>query len=151
MVGDGQKTVLKLVQDLNKKRKMSGMVLPQVIRTNQDLREALLEQGFRMSDVPPKTKTLILSKTSNMSRGSEPHDMTSRIHPKTKKVLQEITKHLNLDIVGIDIISPDITSSLKDTGVVLEINARPGFYGHVCPVSGPSAPVGDEVIKYLFG
>ena len=151
VVGDGQKTVLKLVRNLNKKRKASRMVTPQVIRINQDLKDVLAEQGFGMGDVPPKNKTLILSKTSNMSRGSEPHDMTSRMHPETKKVLGKITKHLNLDIAGIDLISPDITSSIQKTGVVLEINARPGFYGHVYPVSGPSAPVGDEVIKYLFG
>lgn len=151
VAGDGQKTVLELVKNLNKKRKTSGRILPQAIRVNQDLKEALAEQGFNMGDVPPKNKILILSKTSNMSRGSEPHDMTGRIHPETKKVLGEITKHLNLDIAGIDIISKDIASPIQKTGVVLEINARPGFYGHVYPVSGPSAPVGDKVVEYLFG
>ena len=151
VAGDGQKTVLELVKNLNKKRKASGRILPQAIRVNQDLKEALAEQGFNMGDVPLKNKILILSKTSNMSRGSEPHDMTGRIHPETKKVLGEITRHFNLDIVGVDIISKDITSSIKKTGVILEINARPGFYSHVYPISGPSATVGDEVIKYLFG
>lgn len=150
IIGTGTKTALELIRELNKKRLASGKPFPQAIRINQDLKDAVRSQNFTLDDILPLNKKLTLSKTSNLSRGSQAHDVTDKCPPETKEILGKITKHFNLDIAGIDIISPNISSSIKETGVILEINARPGFYGHVYPVTGPGAPVGEEVIKYLF-
>jgi len=58
---------------------------------------------------------------------------------------------LGLDICGIDIMAPDVSTPLnKNGGAVLEVNAAPGLRMHISPEGGRSKNVGDPIVDLLF-
>ena len=64
---------------------------------------------------------------------------------------QRIAKVIGLDIAGIDIVTSDISSPLRKTGgVVVEVNAAPGFRMHAAPSQGLPRNVGASVLEMLF-
>jgi len=64
---------------------------------------------------------------------------------------ERISKIIDLDICGIDIMTTDITQPLSETGgAVLEVNAGPGFRMHLAPTSGLPRNVAAPVIDKLF-
>ena len=64
---------------------------------------------------------------------------------------ERISKIIDLDICGIDIMTTDITKPLSETGgAVLEVNAGPGFRMHLAPTTGLPRNVAAPVIDKLF-
>ena len=64
---------------------------------------------------------------------------------------ERISKIIDLDICGIDIMTTDISKPLSETGgAVLEVNAGPGFRMHLAPTSGLPRNVAAPVIDKLF-
>jgi cyanophycin synthetase len=64
---------------------------------------------------------------------------------------ERISKIIDLDICGIDVMTTDITKPLSETGgAVLEVNAGPGFRMHLAPTSGLPRNVAAPVIDKLF-
>ncbi|MGB3605525.1 Mur ligase family protein, partial [Psychroserpens sp.] len=64
---------------------------------------------------------------------------------------ERISKIIDLDICGIDIMTTDISQPLSETGgAVLEVNAGPGFRMHLAPTSGLPRNVAAPVIDKLF-
>ncbi len=56
-----------------------------------------------------------------------------------------------MDIAWIDIVTPDISRTLREVnGVVIEVNAAPGFRMHVCPSQGQPRNVAAPVLDMLF-
>ena len=64
---------------------------------------------------------------------------------------ERISRIIDLDICGIDIMTDDITQPLTDTGgAVLEVNAAPGFRMHLDPTGGLGRNVAEPVVDMLF-
>src|SRR5690554_422767 len=64
---------------------------------------------------------------------------------------ERISKIIDLDICGIDIMTTDISKPLEETGgAVLEVNAGPGFRMHLAPSEGLPRNVAADVIDMLF-
>ncbi len=64
---------------------------------------------------------------------------------------ERISKIIDLDICGIDIMTSDISQPLSETGgAVLEVNAGPGFRMHLAPTTGLPRNVASPVIDKLF-
>ncbi|NCS70954.1 MAG: cyanophycin synthetase, partial [Candidatus Aenigmarchaeota archaeon] len=64
---------------------------------------------------------------------------------------ERISKIIDLDICGIDVITTDISEPLADTnGAVIEVNAGPGFRMHLAPTKGLPRNVAAPVIDELF-
>jgi cyanophycin synthetase len=58
---------------------------------------------------------------------------------------------LGLDVCGIDIMAPNLTQPLKENGgVILEVNAAPGFRMHLAPSEGLPRNVAAHVIDMLY-
>ena len=56
-----------------------------------------------------------------------------------------------MDIAGVDIIAQDISSPIKsNNGVIIEVNAAPGFRMHLEPTEGTSRNVAKHVVDMLF-
>jgi cyanophycin synthetase len=78
-----------------------------------------------------------LKSTANLSTGGTSVDVTdaaSREH----FLAERISRVIGLDVCGVDIMAENLTQPLKDNGgVILEVNAAPGFRMHlrlkVCP------------------
>jgi len=73
------------------------------------------------------------------------------VHPANVSMAERISKIIDLDICGIDIMTTDITKPLTETGgAVLEVYAGPGFRMHLAPTKGLPRNVAAPVIDKLF-
>lgn len=153
VVGDGTSTVQALIDQVNADpRRGYGheKILTQI--TINDLTLGLIKaKGYSLDSVIPKDEMLILKDTANLSTGGTAEDVTDFVHPANIAMAERISRIINLDICGIDIMTSDISKPLKETnGAVLEVNAGPGFRMHLAPAKGLPRNVAAPVIEKLF-
>lgn len=153
VIGDGKSTVQELIDIVNQDpRRGYGHenVLTQI--TVNDLTETIIKDaGYSLDSVVPADEMLILKDTANLSTGGTAEDVTDFVHPANVSMAERISKIIDLDICGIDVVATDITQPLADTGgAVLEVNAGPGFRMHLAPTTGLPRNVAAPVIDKLF-
>ena len=153
VIGDGTSTVQELIDKVNSDpRRGYGHenVLTQ-ITVNELTKTIIKDAGYTLESVIPEGERLILKDTANLSTGGTAEDITDIIHPANVSMAERISKIIDLDICGIDIMTTDITKPLSETGgAVLEVNAGPGFRMHLAPTSGLPRNVAAPVIDKLF-
>ncbi len=153
VVGDGKSTIKELVDEVNKdSRRGYGHenVLTKI--TINDLTKTIIAvKGYTEDSVPAKGETVILKDTANLSTGGTAEDVTDIVHPSNVSMAERISKIIDLDICGIDIMTTDISKPLEETGgAVLEVNAGPGFRMHLAPTTGLPRNVAAPVVDKLF-
>jgi cyanophycin synthetase len=153
VVGDGRSTIQELIDETNRDpRRGTGhdnvLTKIEVDRTSWELLE---QKGYDLDTVLPKGEICYLRATANLSTGGIAIDRTDDIHPENRWLAQRVVKIIGLDIAGIDVVTPDISKPLRDVdGVIVEVNAAPGFRMHVCPSQGIPRNVAEPVIDMLF-
>lgn len=139
VVGNGQSTISELIEETNRDpRRGDGhnnvLTKIEIDRTSWDL---LDKKGYTLETVLPVGEVCYLRATANLSTGGIAVDRTDDIHPENVWLAQRVVKIIGLDIAGIDIVTPDISKPLREVdGVIVEVNAAPGFRMHVCPSEG---------------
>ncbi|MGJ8664999.1 MAG: cyanophycin synthetase [Patiriisocius sp.] len=153
VIGNGKSTVQELIDEVNSDpRRGFGHenVLTQ-ITTNELTLNIIKEAGYTIDSVIPDGERLILKDTANLSTGGTAEDVTDIVHPANVSMAERISKIIDLDICGIDIMTTDISKPLSETGgAVLEVNAGPGFRMHLAPTTGLPRNVAAPVIDKLF-
>lgn len=153
VIGDGKSTVQELINAVNSDpRRGFGHenVLTQ-ITVNELTQTIINDAGYTLDSVIAQGERLILKDTANLSTGGTAEDITDIIHPSNVSMAERISKIIDLDICGIDIITTDISKPLSETGgAVLEVNAGPGFRMHLAPTKGLPRNVAAPVIDALF-
>ena len=153
VIGDGKATIQELIDEVNKDpRRGYGheKVLTQ-ITTNDLTKTIIASHGYTLDTVIKKGEKLILKDTANLSTGGTAEDVTDIVHPANVFMAERISKIIDLDICGIDIMTTDISKPLSETGgAVLEVNAGPGFRMHLAPTEGLPRNVAAPVIDKLF-
>ena len=153
VVGNGKSTIEELIEETNKdpnRGEGHDKVLTkiQLDRTSYQLLE---RQGYTLESVPPSGEICYLRATANLSTGGIAVDRTDDIHPENIWLAQRVAKIIGLDIAGIDIVTPDISRPLREVnGVIVEVNAAPGFRMHVCPSVGIPRNVAGAVLDMLY-
>ncbi len=153
IIGDGKSTIEDLVADVNRDpRRGYGHenVLTKI--TINDLTKTIISaKGYTEKSVPANGERVILKDTANLSTGGTAEDVTDIVHPSNVSMCERISKIIDLDICGIDIMTTDISQPLEDTGgAVLEVNAGPGFRMHLAPTTGLPRNVAAPVVDKLF-
>ncbi len=153
VIGDGKSTVKELVDEVNKDpRRGYGHenVLTQ-ITINELTKTILAAIGYNEDSIPLDGEKVILKDTANLSTGGTAEDVTDIVHPSNVSMVERISKIIDLDICGIDIMTTDISKPLEETnGAVLEVNAGPGFRMHLAPTKGLPRNVAVPVVDKLF-
>ncbi len=153
VVGDGQHTIQYLLDEVNSDpRRGYGheKVLTQ-ITIDQFTQKMLDEKGYSLETVPAKNELVLLKPTANLSTGGTSTDVTDEVHPANIMMCERIAKIIGLDICGIDIMSTDLRTPVKENGgAVLEVNAAPGFRMHIDPSVGLPRNVAEPVVDMLF-
>lgn len=153
VIGDGKSTIRELVDKVNEDpRRGYGheKVLTQ-IDINDLTRTIIAAKGYTENSVIPKGEFLILKDTANLSTGGTSEDVTDIVHPSNIAMAERISKIIDLDICGIDIMTTDISKPLRETkGAILEVNAGPGFRMHLAPAVGLPRNVAAPVVDKLF-
>jgi cyanophycin synthetase len=153
VIGDGESTVTELVDKVNADpRRGYGHENVLTMITINDLTKTIIKDaGYTVDSVIPKGERLILKDTANLSTGGTAEDITDIVHPANVSMAERISKIIDLDICGIDIMTTDITKPLSETGgAILEVNAGPGFRMHLAPTTGLPRNVAAPVVDKLF-
>ncbi|MEM1253328.1 MAG: cyanophycin synthetase [Cyanobacteria bacterium P01_H01_bin.21] len=153
VVGDGKHTITELVDQENQdERRGNGHdnVLTQ-IQLDESTDEMLTRQGFTLETVLEPDQIAYLRATANLSTGGIAIDRTDDIHPDTVWLAERVSRIIDLDIAGIDVITTDITKPLREAdGVIVEVNAAPGLRMHLAPSKGVARNVAAPILQMLF-
>lgn len=153
VIGDGKSTVKELVDKVNEDpRRGYGHENVLTMITINDLTKTIIKDaGYTEDSVLPEGERLILKDTANLSTGGTAEDVTDIVHPANVSMAERISKIIDLDICGIDVMTSDISKPLSETGgAVLEVNAGPGFRMHLAPTTGLPRNVAAPVVDKLF-
>ena len=153
VIGDGKSTVRELVDEVNKdsRRGFGHENVLTMIKINDLTKTIIKDAGYTEDSVLDKDEQLILKDTANLSTGGTAEDITDIVHPANVSMAERISKIIDLDICGIDIMTSDISKPLSETGgAVLEVNAGPGFRMHLAPTTGLPRNVAAPVVDKLF-
>ncbi len=151
--GDGRHSVSELVEITNAdpRRGIGHEKVLTRIKVDEEAVSYAREQGFELSDVPPRGHRIYLKRTGNMSTGGISIDRTEEIHPDNAEIAELAARVVGLDIAGIDLVCPDISLPVRETGGgIVEVNAAPGFRMHTNPTEGEPQYVAKPVIDLLF-
>jgi len=151
--GNGTDTIKTLIDVVNFDTKRGNgheNVLTKII-IDAESEELLNRQGYTLDSIPATDEIVYLKATANLSTGGSSIDVTDNVHPETIALAERAAKIIGLDICGIDIMAPTLEQPLHKTGgVVLEVNAAPGFRMHFAPSEGKPRNVAAPVLDMLY-
>lgn len=153
IVGDGLATIQELIdlENLNPRRGYGHENALTEINVDKDTVELLGKLEYTLETIPQKGETVYLKSTANLSTGGTSIDVTDMVHPENITMCERISKIIGLDVCGIDIMAENLTQPLKESGgVILEVNAAPGFRMHLAPSEGLPRNVAGPVVDMLY-
>ncbi|MBO0352169.1 cyanophycin synthetase [Phormidium pseudopriestleyi FRX01] len=152
-IGNGRSTIQELIDETNRDPNRGDghdnvLTRIQVDRISMQILE---RKGYDLDTVLKDGEICYLRYTANLSTGGIAIDRTDEIHPENLWMAERVAKMIGLDICGIDVVTSDISQPLRDNdGVIVEVNAAPGFRMHVCPSQGLPRNVAAPVMEMLF-
>jgi len=151
--GDGVSTIQQLIdiENMDPRRGYGHEKVLTLITIDRDTLDLLEKLGYTLDTVPAKGEKVFVKSTANLSTGGTSVDVTDHVHPQNIFFCERISKIIGLDICGIDIMAQNLSEPLTDTGgVILEVNAAPGFRMHIAPSEGLARNVAGHVIDMLY-
>ncbi|WP_423146468.1 cyanophycin synthetase [Rubrolithibacter danxiaensis] len=151
--GDGIHTIKELIEIENKdpRRGYGHENVLTEITVDRDTMDLLTKRNYSLETIPGKDETVFLKSTANLSTGGTSVDVTELVHPHNVFICERIARIIGLDVCGIDIMAENLTQPLEETGgVVLEVNAAPGFRMHLAPSIGTPRNVAAPVLDMLY-
>jgi cyanophycin synthetase len=151
--GDGKHTIQQLIdiENTNPRRGYGHENVLTEITVDRDTMDLLDKKGYGLETVPAAEEIVYLKSTANLSTGGTSIDVTDMMHPENIFLSERISRVIGLDVCGIDIMAPNLTQPLHENGgVILEVNAAPGFRMHLAPTEGLPRNVAAPVIDMLY-
>lgn len=150
IIGDGDCTVEELIRRKNEQQERGNTHQKNTtlheIPVDEKLGQTIAMQDLTLKSVPAKGKKVYLQEKFTLSQGCDIINCTTKIHPDNKKLFLDIAKFLELGLLGIDFICPDIQQSYKEQQTaVLELNSLPYIDMHQYPSHGEPDDVAKEV------
>lgn len=147
VIGDGVLTIRQLIEQKNKIRKINPHLTSRLIKIDKEVENLLEEKGYTLNTIPKKGELVYLREKSNLSTGGDAIDVTEQLTPQIEKIAIDAGKAIpGLKHFGVDMIVNDD----RTTGVILEVNTRPGIGGHLFPGEGKPRDFAKDIIDYYF-
>ncbi len=153
VIGDGVTTIEQLIEYENKNpRRGFGHEKELTAITIDEMTERVLaKKGLTLESVLAAGELCELKSTANLSTGGTAIDCTDIIHPDNAFMAERAARVVGLDVAGIDVICPDISQPIAETGGgIVEVNAAPGFRMHLAPSQGIPRNVAEPLMDMLF-
>jgi len=153
VTGDGKHTIQELIDIVNSdpRRGFGHEKVLTNIKIDTQTENILKDKGLTLETVLPSGEEIWLKPTANLSTGGTSTDLTDQVHPSNIVLFERIARIIGLDICGVDVMAPDLTTPIAENGgAVIEVNAGPGFRMHLEPSVGLARNVADPVIDMLF-
>jgi cyanophycin synthetase len=153
VVGDDLNTIRELIDktNLDPRRGYGHENVLTQIDVDRDTEDLLDKLNYTLETIPKNGEIVYLKSTANLSTGGTSVDITDMMHPENIFLAERISRVIGLDICGVDIMAENLTQPLKENGgVILEVNAAPGFRMHLAPSEGLPRNVAAPVIDMLY-
>jgi cyanophycin synthetase len=153
IIGNGKNTIQELIDltNLDPRRGYGHENVLTEITIDRDTLDLLEKLQYTLETIPEKDTIVYLKSTANLSTGGTSVDVTDMMHPENIFLCERISRVIGLDICGVDIMAENLTQPLKENGgVILEVNAAPGFRMHLAPSEGLPRNVASPVIDMLY-
>ncbi|HEY0385198.1 MAG TPA: cyanophycin synthetase [Pyrinomonadaceae bacterium] len=153
VTGDGQHTIGELIAATNEdpRRGYGHENVLTLINVDEQTESLLAARGYTLETRLQAGEQFHLKTTANISTGGTAIDRTDEVHPFNVSLFERIARIIGLDVAGIDVVAPDITTPLTENGGgIIEVNAAPGFRMHLAPSDGIARNVAEHVIDMLF-
>ena len=153
VIGDGRTTIQQLIDttNLDPRRGYGHENVLTQIDVDRDTEDLLDKLGYTLETIPRTGEIVFLKSTANLSTGGTSVDVTDMMHPEYIFLAERISRVIGLDVCGVDIMAENLTIPLKENGgVILEVNAAPGFRMHLAPSEGLPRNVAAPVIDMLY-
>lgn len=152
VVGDGQKTIAQLVEDVNNETERGEEHEKALtkIRLDSVALSLLGKQGYSPQSVVPAGRRVLIRQNANLSTGGTACDVTAQVHPHVALMAERAAATIGLDVAGIDLVAQDIAKPLTGQGAFIEVNAAPGLRMHLKPSKGQPQPVAEAIVNSLF-
>jgi cyanophycin synthetase len=153
VIGDGVSTIAQLIalENQDERRGYGHENVLTEISIDRETHDELTKLNYTLETILEKGKKCHLKGTANLSTGGTSTDVTDIVHPTNIFIFERISRVIGLDICGIDVMANNLNEPLEVTGgVVLEVNAAPGFRMHLAPANGLPRNVAAPVIDMLY-
>jgi cyanophycin synthetase len=128
VIGDGKQTVRQLIEQTNRdpRRGVRRWAQMKPLVVDAEAQELLDTEKLTFDSTPAAGRFVRLHRAANISSGGTPIPMFDAMHPDNAALAVRAARVLRLDLAGVDLITPDITRSWRETGAAIcEINAQP--------------------------
>lgn len=155
VITDGISTIKQLIEQKNNNIKR-GQTLTKnttlhIIPIDDVLIKNLSIQGLDLETVLPENKKVYLQDKYVLSHGCDIINCDNDIHPDNLELFRRISQLLNVNLIGIDFICPDISISYKNQKTaVLETNSLPYIDMHQNPSHGLPVDVAKISWDYIL-
>ncbi len=140
VIGTGQHSVRTLIEKQSRRRKAATKGESR-IPLDHETERCVAEGGFSLDDILPLDTVLQVRETANLHTGGTIHDVTDQIHPALKQAAVSAARAINIPVVGLDFIVPELEGP---DYVIIEANERPGLANH------EPQPTAERFIDLLF-
>lgn len=139
VIGDGQNSIRKLIEDENKNRLEVGDLQafnPETrpilykIKITNSLKKIIRHQGFSLSSIPDKGVTIKLQPICHWYQGGSYYEVTDKIDSKFVDVAKKAVNIAGIKIAGLDLIAKNIEDIKSGKFVINEINTTPALLIH---------------------
>ncbi|NMA90746.1 MAG: hypothetical protein GX972_05390 [Amphibacillus sp.] len=146
IVGDGESTILELIEAKNELRKQNPRLISCLIKIDKELKTFIKDQGFKLSSILDKGERLYLTDKSNISIGGDSRDVLDNLSEKVK----ELSIKTIAAISGLNHAAIDLIISESGEATVIEINTTAQIGSLVFPMYGTPRDVPSAIIDYYF-
>lgn len=153
VIGDGQRSVRALVDEINRDPRRSDGHASTLTRIRLDdiALASLTAQGMTPESVPVLGQRVVLRHNANLSTGGSATDVTDSVHPLVAARAVEAARCVGLDICGVDVVCESVLRPLEEQRAgIVEVNAAPGLRMHLAPSYGRGRDIGGAVIDHMF-
>lgn len=132
VVGDGKSSIRQLIEAENRRRtEQGGAAAIGTIRMDVDCKAAVARAGHTLGSVVPHGEEVVVKGISNAGAELESESVSDEICDALREEGARAAKVVRVDLAGVDVITPDPSTSLSACGgVVNEVNTTPGLQWH---------------------
>jgi len=153
IIGDNEKTIKELIAIENDKEERKDLIRSPLrkIAINKTLIDHLKKNNLTLDSKPKKGEKITLGDTAHISKGGISINTTNQVHPDNIKLMENVAKFFNITVLGIDLISEDISKSWRSSNLaIIDLNAGPGIFMHLFPGIGQKIDIPDIIMKHFF-
>jgi len=126
VTGTGRHTVRQLIEKQSRRR-AAATGGESRIPLDEETERCVSQAGYGLDSKLPANQALQVRKTANLHTGGTIHDVTERLHPALREAAERAARALDIPVVGLDFIVPDVDGPEY---VIIEANERPGLANH---------------------